>query len=1274
MSAPAKPPPLPPKPAHLAERADAAPAAPPPCRAVPQRKHEAPPDYCARCGVAYTFGSAATSERKAGEPSVVDGMERVAVFQIAAGEAHGALLAGGKRAGLYLWGCEGSDVARPILETAAFGSTRLQHVACGGALTAVVSEGGQLFVWSQSSSSAAEDALRVPVPRIPTLVNSPKRLGKVACGKGHVLALAADGTSLVAWGVNDHGQLGRGPSVAGGFHSTAEEVTQLNGKALTNVSAGCRHSAVLTRDGHVYTFGSNAVGQCGVPVRHFDCLRSPHLHQEPCGSTPVRDVACGHYHTLILSHSGDDILACGLNKNGQLGNGSLENGEIFLPVEKAPDLLGVVAIGAGLAHSVAVTAKGLIFAWGQGSKGQVGAAGLKKDVLTPRSLMSVSMGASCRGLQAVACAPTSTFVLTCDDTLTHDNNELFPSHAPLLAPAPPLQVLTCTWNVNNTSPSPKSLEWLRDVVAREEPGIVVVGLQEVDLKAGALMLDAAHQMHRNGKGALAALKLGFKENKSLGEVAAGAKHGWLEGAKKRSGALVMIQSERGEQWREAIKHCLGGGYVEMSVRQMVGVMLGIFVRKAVRDVVRPVFSCSLGVGLAGTGGNKGAVGASLRVYESDVCFITAHLAAHDGHAHERNEQFHEIAAKLFPLDACSHALGHDHVVFCGDLNYRLGAPRELVDVHVRYRKHDKMMEVDELCAARAAGQAFADFHEMPVDFNPTFKFDVGSDSYDTSKKRRTPAYCDRVLWKNGASWSVGVSAARGFDGVEYAAVANCRESDHRPVYCRLRFEGAAAAADAARASNASVPGQAIARAVPRPQALPPAPPSCAPPGATPPASKAPAPPKQSAHVSAGVDLLGLFDGMEAEPAPGPPASAAFSARAVPPSVAPAAPSVDDLLSGGVAPAAAPRPAGSGDGYDLLGIFGDGLDAVGVQPSGGVMGGGRGAGGGGEEAANPGGWVTFDSTPDNPFGDSDPFASAAPFGRGLDGRNLGHGLHAAGAGGAGAGGAKGAQPADPFAVSSGGLVSGHGGSTDPFAAAFGSAVSGMGGQAGAAAARGSGDGGQHPQRAHSEAGAGGGGAGGGRAGLLTLADDPFAELTAQLNLGVSSQQDAGFNPFLSDRGGTAGDGLVLYGIRGEAGEIGGSGAGAAAARAGGVSGLNPFDMLDETTLTAAVPAAAALRAAKTCSGGAAAAMADSDPFAGLLGQGGQGGQGGGAGGGGGGVAGGARREDPFRDLMIEAPAAGKGRACVCASWTIRRMDIFFPHVVHTSSAQPLVLRP
>ena len=877
---------------------------------------------------------------------MVDGMEHVPVFQVAAGETHGAMLAGGKRAGLYLWRTDGFDgVARPVLETVAFGSTRLRHVACGGALTAVVTEDGQLFVWSQPGSSASEDALRAPVPRIPTAIDAAHRIGKVACGQGHVLAVSADGAALVSWGMNDHGQLGRGLPV-GGFHGAAP-VEDLG--AISHVAAGCRHSAVLSRDGHVYTFGSNAVGQCGVPIRQADCLPSPHLHHQPCGSAPVRDVACGHYHTLILSQSGDVILACGLNKSGQLGLGSLENSDTFLPVEMAPDLLGIVAVGAGLAHSVAVSENGTIFAWGHGDKGQVGLAGLKRDVVTPRSLMSVSMGATCRGLQAVTCSSTSTFILTCDEKLTRDNEEIFPSHASPFSPAPPCEVLTVSWNVNNMSPGSRSLEWLRGLVRRDSPGMVVVGLQEVDLKAGALMLDAAHQMHRNGKGAFAALKLGFKENKSLGEVAAGTKHGWLEGSKKRSGAPVMIQSEKGEQWRDALKSCVGSGYAEVSVRQMVGVMLCIYVHKSVKDVVKPVFSCSLGVGLAGTGGNKGAVGASLRVHDSDVCFISAHLAAHDGHAQERNEQFHEISAKLFPLDACSHVLGHDNVVFCGDLNYRLGAPRELVDVHVRYRKYDKMVEADELCAARSVGSAFQDFNEMPIEFNPTFKFDVGSDSYDTSKKRRTPAYCDRVLWKNGFMWCVETAcSARGFEGIEYASVPNCRESDHRPVYCRLRYE-----AKTLNPTHASARGLGESGIEGRDRGLRQAPPASAPPTAPPPTAplpprtappptRAPAPAKQAAEV----DLLGLLESSEQSRS----APSGASSCPLPPQAA-AAPSVDDLFFGMVGNT--PNPSATGGGGDRLwGLGESGPPCVAVQGLGSDLAVGGGDGGG--FAAEPGG--------------------------------------------------------------------------------------------------------------------------------------------------------------------------------------------------------------------------------------------------------------------------------------------------------------------------------
>lgn len=230
------------------------------------RERQAPalsasPEYCLRCGLVYAFGSPATTEKKAGEPSLVDSMEHVAAFQIAAGDSHGAILAGGTRAGLYMWGTDGSDsVARPAVETKTFASTRLRHVACGGALTAVVTEEGQLFVWALAGSSAAASFPLEPFP-IPT----PQRLGTVACGEGHVIAVSADGSSLLSWGMNDYGQLGLGPT-AGGFNRDAKVVDDLRGRAIAHVAAGRRHTAVLTEDGQLFTFGSNTVGQCGVPV------------------------------------------------------------------------------------------------------------------------------------------------------------------------------------------------------------------------------------------------------------------------------------------------------------------------------------------------------------------------------------------------------------------------------------------------------------------------------------------------------------------------------------------------------------------------------------------------------------------------------------------------------------------------------------------------------------------------------------------------------------------------------------------------------------------------------------------------------------------------------------------------------------------------------------------------------------------------------------------------------------------------------------------------
>lgn len=54
----------------------------------------------------------------------------------------------------------------------------------------------------------------------------------------------------------------------------------------------------------------------------------------------------------------------------------------------------------------------------------------------------------------------------------------------------------------------------------------------------------------------------------------------------------------------------------------------------------------------------------------------------------------------------------------------------------------------------APGSIFKGFQEPDIHFLPSYKFDIGKDSYDTSSKQRTPSYTVRVLlwWGRLCSW------------------------------------------------------------------------------------------------------------------------------------------------------------------------------------------------------------------------------------------------------------------------------------------------------------------------------------------------------------------------------------------------------------------------------------------------------------------------------------------------------------------------------------------
>lgn len=68
--------------------------------------------------------------------------------------------------------------------------------------------------------------------------------------------------------------------------------------------------------------------------------------------------------------------------------------------------------------------------------------------------------------------------------------------------------------------------------------------------------------------------------------------------------------------------------------------------------------------------------------------------------------------------------------------------------------------------------SLADLDEGPLEFNPTYKYDIGTNNYDTSKKKRTPAWCDRILFKKSNNIEI----------VKYSNVPHYTNSDHKPVF------------------------------------------------------------------------------------------------------------------------------------------------------------------------------------------------------------------------------------------------------------------------------------------------------------------------------------------------------------------------------------------------------------------------------------------------------------------------------------------------------------
>uniref|UniRef100_A0A4W4HQI9 Inositol polyphosphate-related phosphatase domain-containing protein n=1 Tax=Electrophorus electricus TaxID=8005 RepID=A0A4W4HQI9_ELEEL len=207
-----------------------------------------------------------------------------------------------------------------------------------------------------------------------------------------------------------------------------------------------------------------------------------------------------------------------------------------------------------------------------------------------------------------------------------------------------------------------------------------------------------------------------------------------------------------DQWSELCMDTLSRfGYVLVSVasQRMQGVLLLVLSQFRHLPFLRGIQTQTTRTGLGGCWGNKGGISVRMLMFGHPVCFLNCHLPAHMRNLEQRVEDFESILQQQqFEGGAAVGVLDHDVVFWFGDLNFRIeGYDIHVVKSAIENNKLSLLWEKDQLNMAKISESVLDGFMEGLLNFPPTYKFDVGTHTYDTSAKKRKPAWTDRVLWR-----------------------------------------------------------------------------------------------------------------------------------------------------------------------------------------------------------------------------------------------------------------------------------------------------------------------------------------------------------------------------------------------------------------------------------------------------------------------------------------------------------------------------------------------
>lgn len=209
-------------------------------------------------------------------------------------------------------------------------------------------------------------------------------VAQISAGGRHTCAVKKDG-SVWCWGDNTLGQLGDGTVEV---RTAPVKVEALAGTQIVQISGGIDHTCALTAGGDVHCWGDNAMGQLGVVDAGGKKLPGGGTPRKVTGLPAVKAFSAGGKHTCAVDQAGS-VWCFGENSASQLGDGT--QAERATPVQVA-GLEQVVSVQNGDEHTCALGQSGGVWCWGKNNAKQIGvesAGGMAVEPVAVDALTSV---------------------------------------------------------------------------------------------------------------------------------------------------------------------------------------------------------------------------------------------------------------------------------------------------------------------------------------------------------------------------------------------------------------------------------------------------------------------------------------------------------------------------------------------------------------------------------------------------------------------------------------------------------------------------------------------------------------------------------------------------------------------------------------------------------------------------------------------------------------------------------------------------------------------